>query len=90
MTGRLEALRLEIERLDREIVSAIARRRDLALEVGEEKDREGLPTLDPEREAAVVRRAGALAREADLPEEEVRAIFWRLIGICRRSQGGGP
>jgi chorismate mutase len=90
MTGRLEALRGEIERLDREIVSAIARRRDLALEVGEEKDREGLPTLDPEREAAVVRRAGALARESDLPEEEVRAIFWRLIGICRRSQGGGP
>jgi chorismate mutase / prephenate dehydratase len=90
MSAPLEDLRTEIERLDREIVDAIRRRRDLAMQVGEEKGTLGLPTLDPEREAAVVRRAGRLARDAGLPEEEVRAIFWRLIGLCRRSQDEVP
>lgn len=89
MNQSLEELRVTIERLDRELVGAIARRRDLALQVGAEKERRGLPLLDPGREAEVVRRAGRLAREAGLPEEEVRAIFWRLIGLCRRSQSAG-
>ncbi|MBX6366066.1 MAG: chorismate mutase, partial [Gemmatimonadetes bacterium] len=46
----------------------------------------GLPTLDPAREAAVVRRAGALAREHGLEAEAVRGIFWHLIGLSRRAQ----
>ena len=35
---------------------------------------------------AVVRRAGALAREANLDDEDVRYIFWHLIGLSRRMQ----
>jgi chorismate mutase len=50
------------------------------------KRKAGLPTLDPPREAAVVRRAGALAREAGLDDEDVRYIFWHLIGLSRRMQ----
>jgi chorismate mutase len=46
----------------------------------------GMPLLDPPREAAVVRRAAALARAAGLPDEEVREIFWRVIGLCRSLQ----
>jgi len=86
MSAPVDALRTGIERLDREIIEVIRRRRDLALRVGEEKVAVGLPTCDPRREAAVVRRAGRLGRDAGLPEEEVRAIFWHLVGLCRRSQ----
>ena len=45
-----------------------------------------MPTLDPPREAAIVRRAGALAREAGLAEDDVRYIFWHLVGLSRRVQ----
>lgn len=82
----LARARREIERVDREIVELLAERVQLALQVGREKRDAGLPLLDPAREASVVRRAGALARDAGLPEEDVREIFWRVIGMSRRAQ----
>lgn len=84
--GDLAALRLRIEQLDRDIVERIAERMDLARRIGEVKRDLGLPVLDPAREAAVVRRAGTLAREAGLPDEDVRYLFWHLVGLCRRAQ----
>ncbi len=82
----LTRLRAEIERVDREIVERVAERVRLAREVGKAKRAAGLPTLDPAREAAVVRSAGALAREAGLVDEEMRTLFWHLIGLSRRAQ----
>lgn len=64
----------------------LAERARLARETLAAKHAIGLPLLDPPREAAVVRRAAALARSAGLPEEEVREIFWRVIGLCRALQ----
>jgi chorismate mutase len=82
----LERARAEIERIDRELIALVAARVGLAREVGAAKRALGLPTLDPAREAAVVRRAGALAREAGLEDDDVRYIFWHLIGLSRRAQ----
>ncbi|MBV9775189.1 MAG: chorismate mutase [Gemmatimonadetes bacterium] len=82
----LARIRTEIERIDQAIVRLVAERVQLAREVGAAKRAAGLPTLDPAREAAVVRRAGALAREAGLPDEEVRYLFWHVIGLARRAQ----
>ena len=45
-----------------------------------------MKTLDPAREAVVVRRAGELAREAGLDDEVVRRIFWQLIALSRNAQ----
>ncbi|HEX5727043.1 MAG TPA: chorismate mutase [Longimicrobiaceae bacterium] len=87
--AELERLRTAIEELDRRLVELIAERVRLAREVGVAKRAGGRPTLDPSREAAVVRRAGALAREAGLAEEDVRDIFWHLIGLSRRAQAQG-
>ena len=88
MTPELERLRVEIERIDQELIGLIVERVQRAREVGEAKRAAGLPTLDPPREAAVVRRAGMLAREAGLADEDVREIFWHVIGLCRRAQLG--
>lgn len=82
-------LRQRIEEIDRELVERVAERVGLARQVGAAKRAAGLPVLDPTREAAVVRRAGTLAREAGLPEEDVREIFWHLIGLSRRAQEQG-
>jgi chorismate mutase len=86
-TPQLSRLREDIERIDREIVQRIADRVRLAREAGVAKNASGLPTLDHAREANVVRQAVELAREAGLEcDEEIRHIFWQLIGLCRRAQ----
>jgi chorismate mutase len=82
----LEQLRRDIEEVDLRLVELIAQRVRLARQVGQLKRAAGLPTLDPAREASVVRRASTLAREAGLMPEEMREIYWHVIGLCRRAQ----
>ena len=82
----LDTLRQEVERIDRTLVQLIAERVEIARKIGVVKRERELPTLDPAREAAVVRRAGSLAREAGLDDDDVRYIFWHLIGLSRRAQ----
>ncbi|HEV3050311.1 MAG TPA: chorismate mutase [Longimicrobium sp.] len=84
--AELLRIRGEIERIDRAIVGLIAERVELARRVGPLKQALGMPILDPPREAAIVRRAGELAREAGLQHEDVRYVFWHLVGLSRRVQ----
>ena len=87
MTPELGRLREQIEQLDRALIELIADRVRLAREVGTEKLAAGLPTLDPQLEEEVVRRAVVVAREAGLDfDDEIRQIFWLLIGLSRRAQ----
>lgn len=86
----LEQLRAEIGELDRQLITLIAERVALAREAGEAKRAAALPAVDPAREAAVVRRAGAFARESGLPVEEIRQLLWQIIGLCRRAQAEEP
>lgn len=88
MSGELERLRGEIERIDQSLVRLIAERIDVARSIGEAKKAAGLPTLDPAREAQLLRRIGSLAREAGLEPEELRSVFWQLISMTRRAQTG--
>lgn len=83
----LAGIREALEALDGELVGLLARRAGMARLAGIAKRRAGAPVVDPVQEAAVVRRAAQLARSEGLPEEEVRAIFWRLIALSRQVQG---
>lgn len=82
----LARLRVAIEEVDRALIRLLARRLELAREVGVVKRAAGRPALDPAREAAVVRRASEMAREEGAPEEGVRYLFWQIIGMSRRVQ----
>ena len=82
----LAKLREEIETIDRDMIRLIARRVELARQVGAVKRGAGLPALDPGREAAVIRRVSEVAREEGAPEEDVRYLFWHIIGMSRRVQ----
>ncbi|MFQ5700938.1 MAG: chorismate mutase [Acidobacteriota bacterium] len=79
-------LRSEIERIDRALVALIAERMRITLAAGDVKRASGQEVIDLAREAEVVRRSAELAREMSLDEEEVRHIFWCLIGLSRRAQ----
>ena len=84
--AELARCRDEIERVDREIVRLLADRVALGQRTGALKRDAGLPILDPTREAAVIRRVTTVAREAGLPTEPVREIFWQIFVMSRRSQ----
>ncbi len=82
----LDRLRAAIERIDRALIGLIEERVRAAHRAAEAKRSAGLPTLDPAQEAAVIRRAATLARDAGLPEEGVRDLFWHIVGLTRRAE----
>jgi chorismate mutase len=84
--SELADLRNEIEAVDREILARVARRVELARRAGALKREQQAATLDPGREAAIIRRAVETGRGLDLPEEGVRRLFWTLIELCRSAQ----
>jgi chorismate mutase len=90
---RLEEVRADIGAVDDALVDLLARRLSLAREIGRIKRLRGLPVMDPAREAEVVRRAAAVARERGVDPELVRAVLWRIIDQARFEQtegeGGG-
>ncbi len=88
MTPTIESLRSEIEAVDARLVATIADRVRLAKAIGCAKAQSGQPVIDPAREAAVVTRASVLARQNGLPEDEIRALYWRLLALARRAQTG--
>lgn len=86
---RLRQLRGEIAEADDTLVRLLAHRLALAKEIGEIKTRLGVPVLDPAREAEVVRRAAADARDQGVDPELVRAVLWRIIDHARELQAKG-
>lgn len=80
---RLDSLRREIASLDEQLVSLLARRLELVEEVGVVKQELGLPTLDPTREAEVVRRGAEFARARGLDPELARDVLWRIMAHAR-------
>lgn len=82
----LAQCRSEIEAIDRRLIALLAERVALGKRTATLKRAAGLPILDPQREAEVIRRAVATAREHDLPVEATREIFWHVVGLSRRAQ----
>ena len=87
--AELARCRDEIEQIDRQIIALLSRRLTLGRRTGELKRLAGLPILDPSREAAVIRRVTGEARDAGLPPEPVREMFWQIVGMSRRVQESG-
>ena len=86
VANELARCRAEIERIDAAIVELLARRMALGRRTGALKREAGMPILDPTREAAVIRRATTLARDAGIAPEAVREVFWQIVGMSRRAQ----
>jgi chorismate mutase/prephenate dehydratase len=83
VTDDLDALRAEIDALDREIVGLLNRRARLGLAAGKAKTRSGRPITDSEREREVLVRI-AMANEGPLPQDALLALYRSLIETIKR------
>lgn len=86
----LSRLRAQLEEIDRQVFDLVVLRTKLAAEAGRAKRVAGLPLRDPVREARVMETIAAEARQAGMPESEVRQIFRLLITIARTWQEAAP
>lgn len=81
----LEQYRQEIDRIDGELVRLFLERMAITGQVGEYKQREGIPVLDAEREKQVIAAKTALtddpARKADIAH-----LYESIMAISRRQQ----
>ena len=81
--GGLEALRLQLDDVDRQLVGLLVRRQELSRDIGAYKAAHGLPVRDPEREAQVLRSRGDLAPEH---RAEVERLYETLMALSREQQ----
>ena len=81
-TDALLALRGRIDALDRDLLSLLNRRAQLALEVGEIKKKEGSVVFRPEREAQVIDGLKT-ANSGPLSNDSVAPIWREIMSACR-------
>lgn len=79
----IEQLRLEIDRLDRELLKIFNERAGIALKIGKIKKERDLPVYDPEREKRIFERMRA-ANPGPLEDEAIVRLFERVIDESRR------
>jgi chorismate mutase/prephenate dehydratase len=82
---RLEALRKEIARMDREIVLLLDERAAVSVEIGKLKQDGEREVYDPAREALLLRRLAKI-RRAVLTEAALRNIFREILSVSRSLQ----
>jgi len=82
----LEALRAELEEIDKRLIEILNERAVLALKIGDAKRALGLDLWDPSQEARVLKRASGLNR-GPLSSEALEVIFREILSTCRAIQG---
>lgn len=79
MAEELQNLREQIDQVDKTLLSLLAKRMQLVAEVGEVKNRHGLPIYAPDREAAMLasrrNEAEKMGISADLIEDVLRRVM---------------
>lgn len=75
-------LRIEIDRVDRDLLALLNNRAQLALRVGELKKIDGSPVFRPEREAAVIDGLKAV-NPGPLKADSVSPIWREIMSACR-------
>jgi len=81
----LDALRRDLDEVDRELLAAMNRRAELARQIGQLKQAGGRAVYDPRREADVLRRV-AEANGGPLSGESLRRVFRELVSATRGVQ----
>ena len=81
MGKNLEELRMEIDQIDRQMVSLFRRRMEAVTQVAEYKQERGLPVRDPSRERALL---GKVAREAgEELADHIQSVYRTMMAASR-------
>ncbi len=87
MSKTVDAIRQQIDTLDNKLHDLLMKRAELVLKIGEEKRRNKVQIIQPDREVVMIRRL--LARhEGPLPKEAVVRIWRELVGAVSLLQTG--
>ncbi len=78
----LDHLRQSLDRIDNDMMSLLAERANIILQVADFKKQHGGPVHDPEREDAIIARLGHL-NPGPLPGEAVERIYRVIIEEMR-------
>ncbi len=83
----LEDLRKKIDDLDARIATLIGERVKIAEEIGNEKKEQNKLIEDKEREYRVLENVRSIAREKNINQEQMEAIYKRIIEACKKIEG---
>jgi chorismate mutase-like protein len=86
-TDVLAALRERIDRVDEQLLSALAERTAICREVAEHKRAQDIPMMQPDRVAAVEARWAQLAAERGLDADFARALARAVVAESCRVEG---
>ena len=86
MTETIETIRAALDDVDRRIVEALASRHELVCRAAKAKDRNAAPPRDRDREAEILARVEAQAREVGLDAAFVAGLFREIIDHSLRRQ----
>lgn len=81
MTANLADLRVQIDTLDKQLLTLLNQRALVAEQVGEVKKREGTPFFRPDRVAQVIEKI-QLANQGPLKNEHVAAVWREIMSAC--------
>ncbi|MGE3822344.1 MAG: prephenate dehydratase [Isosphaeraceae bacterium] len=81
----LSSLRTEIDRIDKELVGLLNRRAEVALQIGQVKQKQGIEVWSPAREEEVIAKA-LQTSQGPLPPETLKLIFRELMSGSRSLQ----
>jgi chorismate mutase len=84
----IETIRNEISQVDRQIISIIGRRQQLAAKLAVIKQRDGLPIRDEKRRKEVLEEIFNLAVEQQIDPVYVQKIFELLMDMSEQRQRG--
>ncbi|HEY0866865.1 MAG TPA: prephenate dehydratase [Fimbriimonas sp.] len=81
----LDAIRVDIDQVDDQLIQILNRRVELAQEVGRVKGRDGRPFFTPERERAIYEKLQR-TNPGPLRQQQLEAIFREIISAARAAE----
>jgi chorismate mutase len=85
-TDQIENLRSQIDTINEQIITLIAKRKKKAKKIGALKRMHDIDAHQPNREKQVLSQCCMQAEKADLDTKKVEAIFEQIIALCRNVQ----
>lgn len=83
---KLDPLRIEIEKIDAEIIQKIAARMAIVKQIGQTKKEAGIAVLDPTRETQLLQKYQSLAQENQLDPLFIQHLFEMIFSYSRNLQ----